>query len=542
MSKKKAFSIKLKLLFALVASLLLASLVFYAVSQIGSFLVWRYYLGESDKRERAAEYVEDFQRYVTQNKLTTDDAEMISSWDPGRYVDLIVYRDSNLLYAPEWFEEVVNGGTQAEDTTMPAETDALDESSEAASDAVSESGENTGDSQDGDGGDLEETSAVALDGGEIVSGAESETGSETELVTDKSFYEQWFLGDRGFEQYLTEEARKNYVAALDEALGSDNVRYPVYFVDGTLIVAVVDFSEEFFSNLVFVISIAAALLVVAVIMICYFSTITKRITHLQKSVRKIEDGDLEHKIKLRGNDEIALLASDVESMRDAIVDNMTRERRAWEANAGLITAMSHDVRTPLTVLLGYLDLIEMQNEGQISEEYIASCRENAMRLKNLSDDMFSYFLVFGKSEGDIALSRIDARVLVEHLISEYTLLLSEKGYVIEVEGDVPDVAIDIEERYFRRVIDNIFSNIVKYADKDAKIVLGANFGDGTLTFYCKNRRRTDREIPESNGIGLRTCDRMMEEMGGAMSTSESDGVFTVAISFPVRERDDKSGS
>jgi len=498
LTEKKGFSLKLKLLFALVASLLLAAIAFYAVSEIGSFLVWRYYLGESDKQERAAEYVAKFQKYVTENKLTTDDAESISSWDPGGYVDFIVYKDSNLIYAPEWFEEV------------------------RANESESESAENTQET------DPESESDMTEEGGET-------SDSESETVTDKSFYEKWFLGDRGFERYLTEEARKNYVAALEDALGDGNARYPVYFVDGTLIVAVVDFSDEYFSNVVLVASIIVSLIVVATVMIIYFGTITRRISLLQKNVRIIEKGDLEHRLAQGGNDEIALLARDVESMRDSIVDNMTRERRAWEANAGLITAMSHDVRTPLTVLLGYLDLIEMQNDGKINEEYISACRDNAMRLKNLSDDMFSYFLVFGKSEGTLNLSKVGAAQLVEHVISEYTLLLSEKGYTLEVRGEVPGVFLNIEERYFRRIIDNIFSNIIKYADLSSPVVLGAKSGENTLTFYCENKTRTDKDIPESNGIGLRTCAKMMEEMGGSLFFGETDGVFTVAITLPVCE-------
>ena len=544
---------------ALVASLLLAAMVFYTVSRVGSFLVWRYYLDESDKRERAESYVERFQTYVTENKLTTDDAGLISEWDPGRYVDFIVYKDSNLLYAPEWFEaftqdesedtvdtdsEISNeAGIEADGDTLGNEGDTEPDSMQAdepeteIQGGISSSGSDAEpDSADTDGIESESESDLAEESDSESNFEQlSETESETEgkIVADKSFYEQWFLGDRGFEQYLTEEARKNYVTALEDALGDDNALYPVYFVDGTLIVAVVDFTEEFFANLVFVISILAGLVVIAVIMICYFGTITKRITLLQKSVRKIEEGDFEHKITQRGRDEIGLLARDVESMRDSIVDNMTRERRAWEANAGLITAMSHDVRTPLTVLLGYLDLIEMQNDGQISEEYIASCRENAMRLKNLSDDMFSYFLVFGKSDGDITLSRVDARVLVEHIVSEYTLLLSEKGYSFETTGELPKVYLDIEERYFRRVIDNIFSNIIKYADATSPITLGVEHREGILELYCKNKTRTDRDIPESNGIGLRTCAKMMEEMGGGLSYGEVDGIFTVTLALPT---------
>ena len=503
MTKKKSFSIRFKLILVLLVSLLLAAIVYHAVSKVGNFLVWRYYLGESDKQERAEEYIEKFQKYVTDNKLTTDDAEMISSWDAGRYVDFIVYKDSNLIYAPEWFEEVRDDESETE-TTYTEDATALESESQLFFD--------------------------------------EESGSGTELITDKSFYEQWFLGDRGFEQYLTEEARKNYVTALEDALGSDGARYPVYFVDGTLIVTVIDFAEEYFSNVVILSSMISGFLVMAIIMIYYFGTITKRISLLQKNVRIIEEGDLEHTLSQSGNDEISLLARDVESMRDAIVDNMTRERRAWEANAGLITAMSHDVRTPLTVLLGYLDLIEMQNDGSVNEEYIASCRENALRLKNLSDDMFSYFLVFGRGGEELSMSRVDAKVLVEHVISEYTLLLSENGYTFEISGDVPSVSVSIDDRYFRRVIDNIFSNIMKYADVNSPIWLGVKQDGDGLTFYCKNKTRTDKDMPESNGIGLRTCSKMMEEMGGRLSFGESNGVFEIAITLPVGENDDKSDS
>ena len=102
--------------------------------------------------------------------------------------------------------------------------------------------------------------------------------------------------------------------------------------------------------------------------------------------------------------------------------------------------------------------------------------------------------------------------------------------------------MDIEERYFRRVMDNIFSNIIKYADPGRPVVLGVKCGDDGLTFYCENKTRTDKDIPESNGIGLRTCAKMMEEMGGKLSHGEVDGIFTVAVTLPMREKNDKSGS
>ncbi len=517
MIKGIRLSIRVKLLITLLISLVLAALVFYCVFEFGNFLVWRYYLGEASKQERAEKYIAEFQEYVKDNQLTIDDTDMISSWDGGYYIDLIVYKDANLIYSPEWFEDFKDDKTETE-----AESEILtaDGETELSSEATSESApENSSESEK--------------------EGEESGEG-ESEAVTDKSFYESWFSGDRGFEQYLTEEARKDYRAALDDALAENRALRPVYFVDGTLLITVVDFTDEALGNLVFALSIIAALAVVAGIMIGYFGKITNRIRALAKNVRIIEEGDLDHKISESGKDEISVLASDVGSMRDAIVDNMTRERRAWEANAGLITAMSHDIRTPLTVLLGYLDLIEMQNNGEISEEYISACRENAMRLKNLSDDMFSYFLVFGKSENGIELVEVDAGELISHVIQEYEILLAEKGYTFESFGNIQKAYVRIDERYLRRVIDNIFSNIMKYADIGHPVCLGAVCGEDSITLSCKNKIRTDKDIPESNGIGLKTCAKMMEEMGGKISYEEKDGMFTASMTLPLEKKNDRT--
>ncbi len=512
MTEKFTFSIRTKLLVVLLSAIILAALVFYIVFQLGNFFVWRYYLGENDKQERAEEYIEDFQKYVTKYRLSTDDTEMISAYNAGRYVDLIIYKDSNLIYAPEWFKDFSADELESD---VGGDSTAIDE-------------------------EMSETEAVSEP--ESPEGTELLTDNEEvpELVTDRSFYENWFSGDRGFERYLTEEARKDYRAALEGALGDDGALHPVYFVDGTLIVAVADFTEEGLENIVFAASIVSALAVIFVVMIFYFGRITNRIRLLQKNVRIIEEGDLDHKMVQSGNDEIALLSRDVGSMRDAIVENMTRERRAWEANAGLITAMSHDIRTPLTVLLGYLDLIEMQNKGDINEEYICACRDNALRLKNLSDDMFSYFLVFGRSDSELALSDVKIDELVGHIISEYTILLAERGYTVNGSESVPNGSVRIDERYFRRVMDNIFSNIIKYADTHFAVEIHASISNGVLTLLCKNKTRTDKNIPESNGIGLKTCSKMMEEMGGGLHYEEKDGFFTVKLTLLAEADNDKS--
>ncbi len=517
MNKRKRFvSLRFKLVAVLLSSIVLAVIAFFTVYEFGGFLVWRYYLDESNKQQRAEKYTANFQEYVADNKLSINDTDAISKWRGGWYVDIIIFKDQNLVYAPDWFEDFKDD----EDIKLPDENESGDD------ETGGESGE-------------ELVPSETETGSEILTETETETETESETEdkhVGEGFYEGWFSGDRSFEKYLTEEARSNYRTALKEALSDNSNVRPVYFVDGTLLVSIVDFTEEAMNNIVFAVSVVSAMGTIAIVILMYFYTVTRRIKQLASNVRQVERGDYDRYIKDDGNDDISNLADDVNSMRDAIVDKMSKEKRAWEANAGLITAMSHDIRTPLTVLLGYLELIEMQNNDEQNQEYISACRDNAMRLKNLSDDMFSYFLVFGKGEAKLECLPVDAREWLGHVFAEQQILLFEKGFTFE-ENEFPDAKIRIDEKQLRRVLDNMFSNIIKYAAHDYPIKVSATVDGDSFLIVCRNMITKDVAIPESNGIGLKTCAKIMEEMGGSFAHFESNGEFTVELSIPIEEND-----
>ena len=456
MSKKKLFiSIRVKLILILTLAILTAALVFVACKQVGDFLVWKYYLDEETKQERAENYVEDFQKYVKNRKLSVDDSERIAEWSGGNYVDMIVYRDKDLVYAPEWF-------------------------------------------------------------------------------IDSSNPQDYFSGDRDFEQYLTEEARAAYLARLEDILDENSDFSTIYFVDGTLLVRVIDYTEDFVYNLVFAVSLLLSLVALARIMILNFSATASRIKRLAREVRLVEGGNLELPIAVSGNDELSLLADDVNSMRNSIVDNMTKEQQAWKANAELITAMSHDIRTPLTVMLGYLELMEMQ-DSENNAEYVDACKSNALRLKRLSDDMFSYFLLFGRSDGEeVEMVDVGSEVL-GHMIAERVILLTESGLDISYDDKLPAATLSVNIDYLGRVVDNVFTNLQKYADVNAPVVIESSACDGFLTLSVKNRIGSDIDRAESNGIGLKTCERIMEKMGGSVAIASEGDEYVITLSFSVKQ-------
>lgn len=458
MSKKKFFiSLKSKLILILILALITAAVVFVTCKQFGDFLVWKYYLDEETKQERAENYIEDFQKYVKNKKLSIHDSKKIAAWSGGNYVDMIVYKDKNLVYAPDWF-------------------------------------------------------------------------------IDSSSPQDYFSGDRDFEQYLTEEARTAYLERLEDILDENSDLSSVYFVDGTLLVRVIDYTEDFVYSLVFAAALLLALIVLAIIMILNFSATASRIKRLARDVRLVEGGNLELPIAIRGHDELSSLAEDVNSMRNSVVDTMTKEQQAWKANAELITAMSHDIRTPLTVMLGYLELMEMQEKSNIDSEYVAACKDNALRLKRLSDDMFSYFLVFGKKDAlDGEMIDVGSEV-IEHMLAERVILFEESGFELSYSHDLPSVTISVNLDYLGRVIDNVFANIQKYADLNASVYIESEIKDGNLTLAFRNKIDKSSDRAESNGIGLKTCERIMERMGGSVTVVAESDDYSITLNFPVKEQ------
>ena len=325
--------------------------------------------------------------------------------------------------------------------------------------------------------------------------------------------------------------------AFDELMkyAEENDLYPIMMEDGALFASVSDFTEYFYYDIANMISLGAAMLALAVAMILYFQSVLTRITRLAKDVSVVSDGNMHHNIHYDGDDELTRLSYNVEQMRSSMLKNIQLEREARDSNAELITSMSHDIRTPLTVLLGYLEMMKESPHGKELDEYIRASHKTALRLKKLSDDMFKYALVFGADDAAVTLSEYDAGVLIEQLLAEHILLLAEGGYTVEpvFEGteSATGVYILTDPPNLMRIVDNVFSNLSKYADKAYPVRFKVIFSEGEVALGIGNVIRSDIADVESNGIGLKTCRKLAEALGHGFSLSRTDREFEVKITF-----------
>ncbi|MBR7160814.1 MAG: HAMP domain-containing histidine kinase, partial [Clostridia bacterium] len=258
---------------------------------------------------------------------------------------------------------------------------------------------------------------------------------------------------------------------------------------------------------------------------------TKYIFLLSRELQAMESGDLSSPVTIRGNDEITSLALDMDKMRVSFIERLAKEEEMTRRASELLTAMSHDLRTPLTSLIGYLDIVELGKCGSDEQmkKYIRSGREKAYQIKEMTDRLFEYFLVYQPSDEPFETEIMDAGMLFSQLWLESALILETDGYIIKVTGPEREMPIRANAPFLRRVIDNIVSNIRKYADISEPVLVSLKEENGLFVFQTMNAVLEKKGNAESSGIGLKSCEKILKSHAGAFSYEEKNEVYTTRL-------------
>ncbi len=311
--------------------------------------------------------------------------------------------------------------------------------------------------------------------------------------------------------------------------------YYIPFSDGIFAASIIEFSELKWYELVRLLSWVAFILSLCLILLTYSSYVTKRIIKLSREVAVITQGTWDADISHQGNDEISQLAVDIDDLRIAMMEQFEREKAVWNVNGELITSMSHDIRTPLTALIGYLDILDSQDyrSEEEREKYIRSSRQKALQLKDLSDKLFQYFLVFGKDSIEMLEETYDAGILFQQIFGEQLFYLRNMEFNVITDFSKRGCRLTADIHYLKRLFDNLFSNVKKYAASGGDVLLKTRVVGSELLICIGNDIRSDDSLVESTNIGLKTCQKIVEQMRGRFSVSRMDSYFEVRIVLPV---------
>lgn len=320
--------------------------------------------------------------------------------------------------------------------------------------------------------------------------------------------------------------------------GEDLYNRAVRFLDKEYYVYIDVYMEYRYKTMLDNIKLLLSALIFLIIVLIYNRRVLRRIIKLSDDVNRIRKGEMDLDIEPGPADEIGALATDIDLMRNSVLDRMNSEKAAQDANNQLITSMSHDIRTPLTSLIGYLDIIaghKYKTEEEL-QRYISSCSDKAVQLKGLSDKLFQYFLVYNNETQERELEEMDAGILFQQFMIEHISELTQYGYEVELTDEIPEnVMIDTETSAMQRLFDNLFSNIMKYASQDYPIVITAEIIQGRIKIVLKNHVTEDAGKVESTKIGVKTCKKIVDDLGGTFRALEEDGIYKTIILFNVKE-------
>lgn len=499
------FSLRVGFIVVFLASVALGVGVFFA----GTFGVSQYienvYVAEENKKEREDGYLRDLQKFIDDNNISSAETGKISQWArENQYVYLLIYKDDKIFFT-------------SDDVTEDEKTDdEIPEDEKGDTPPADNVGDEPSDEENIPGGDSTD------EGEEEIRDNENEDKKDEEPTNPGVTV-----------QYPTREELLAYAQKND--------MHMIELSDGPLFASFAEFTEYLYYDIANIVSLIVAALLIVIIMLVYIQRVTVRIIRLGNDVNKVAAGDTEHNIRAKGSDEISDLAANVDGMRSSLVETLKKERQALDSNTELITSMSHDLRTPLTVLLGYIDV--MRSHAKDDEEmqgYIRAAESTALRLKKLSDDMFGYFLVFGGKEIEPELDRYDADMLLGQMLSEHVLLMKESGYSVESddssECDLSGKTVVTNAQMLVRIFDNAFSNLYKYADKKKPVIISITHRACEVNVRIENFVRTDGEKVESNGIGLKTCGKLAELIRVNFSHGAEDNKYFVNLTLPIEDK------
>ena len=262
--------------------------------------------------------------------------------------------------------------------------------------------------------------------------------------------------------------------------------------------------------------------------------IVRYVVQLSEEIQAMEGGDLDHPITIRGDDELTTLARCLDSMRVTLRQQQEEEAKASAKVKNLITEMSHDLRTPLTTLLLYTEIVrsrKYENDAQ-RDDYLNKIDTKARQLKQLSDNLFEYALVTRDTVVTLDPPAYFSRIFEEPL-AEMVDALQQRGFACALDLGSEDLMLTVKMQYIRRVFDNITSNAIKYADPGREISVTFLKEEKWVGLRFANHVLPGQHREESTQVGLTSIETMMEKMNAVCRVEQGTEQFAITLLFPI---------
>ena len=275
------------------------------------------------------------------------------------------------------------------------------------------------------------------------------------------------------------------------------------------------------------------------------------ITKISDAMQNISEGDLNVTVEVEGDDEFSSMAANLNKMVEELKELMDKERESERTKNELITNVAHDLRTPLTSIIGYLELLsgDVKLDPELQKKYINIAYVKTKRLEKLIEDLFGFTKMnYGKLTMHVA--QVDVVKLLSQLLEEFYPSFVDKNLSYELQSNVPAKVITADGNLLARLFDNLINNAIKYGADGKRIMVKLHADDEIVTvsvinygyvipadelplifnkFYRVEQSRSTNT--GGTGLGLAISKNIVDMHGGTITvTSDLSGtVFTVKL-------------
>lgn len=283
----------------------------------------------------------------------------------------------------------------------------------------------------------------------------------------------------------------------------------------------------------------------------FFDKRTKYLKYIISALAGVSKGDFHIQLKINGNDEISVLADRINIMAKKIQEKFEEERQLEKSKNLLIANLSHDLKSPLTSIIGYLTLVKgSTNLNESEKTYIETIFKNSQRLKTRLDELFE-FTKLNNINVKLNFERVNISKLLKHYHKEQEFMLKNLNF--EVYSDIQEgVFLDIDIEKFIRIFDNLYTNVQKYGSIPGEFFVSLKIDSNKLCLSFKNYfinykeidlirifdefYRTDESRSDKNsaGLGLFIVKRIVElHHGKVWAELEDNKYFLINIEFSI---------